>query len=92
MVQQQVGFHTGIFFKLLDVVPVGATVDLPVDVANVVSLDVFPKLSELNVPASVVTAVRSRDEAIDNGACPQSAGPVSAVRLEFDSSSSIISI
>ena len=61
-VEQQVALEVGFFLELLDVVAVGARVDLPVERGQVVAGQVLPVLGELDAEAFVGTAVQAREE------------------------------
>ena len=59
-VEQEVAPEVGLFLELLDVVAIGARVDLPVDRRQVVARDVLPVLGELDAEALERAAVQAR--------------------------------
>jgi hypothetical protein len=67
-VDQEVAAEVGFFLEALDVVPVGAGVEAPVEVAGVVAGDVLAVLAEFDGEAVVGAAVEAGKEALDDDA------------------------
>ena len=57
-VQEDMGVEVGLLLVLLDIETVGAPEDLPVDVTNVISGDIFPVLGKLNAEAVIRAAMK----------------------------------
>ena len=58
----------GLLFELLDVVPIAAREDLPVDRREVVAGDVLPVFGELDAEALERTAVKAGEKPLDDRA------------------------
>ena len=65
-VDQQVTVEVGFLLELLDVVPIAAREDLPVDRREIVAADVLAVLGELDAEALERAAVEARQEAFDD--------------------------
>ena len=61
-VEQQVALEVGLLLELLDVVPIGARVDLPVERRQIVAGQVLPVLGELDAEALVTDCGAARRE------------------------------
>ena len=59
--------EVGLLLELLDVVPIAARVDLPVDRREIVAGDVLPVLGELDAESLERTAVQPGQKAFDDG-------------------------
>ena len=63
-VQQDVGVEVGLLLVLLDVETIGAAEDLPVNVTDIISGDIFPVLGKLDAEAVIRTSMQTRDETL----------------------------
>ena len=65
-VEQQVTLQVGLFFVLLDVMPIASRVDLPVERGQIVARHVLAVLRELDAEALVRTSMQPREEPFDD--------------------------
>ncbi len=70
-IHHDVRFEIRLLFVLLDVVAIGLTVNLPVNVFDLITGHVLPMLSELDAEAVIGTLVQACDEAFDDESCPK---------------------
>ena len=65
-IEQQMALEVGLLLEPLDVMPVAARVDLPVDGGQIVARQVLPVLGELDAEPLVRTAMQPRHESLDH--------------------------
>ena len=83
-IEQQATGEVGLFFELLEVIAIVFTKDLPVDVSQVVTWDVFSMLSELDRESVIRTSVQTGNKALDDQPSLQVQSVQSRQRLRIE--------